>query len=185
MSVFLCFTAAIISSAWADFDVIGEQPLSKIAIHKTVLALSDSASIGAYPFILGSRAEDTQWVTVNLVSPDPSVDDWVGVFSPAKVHPCPSINCYNCDLFSSTCPPIDDPKGRNKPYICSVPIKPKLVAVSNSISFANSKAPLYPPLAQGKSWDELSTRLTLITLRSTKFSQTLQNYIDSSRLTAA
>ncbi|KAK0586414.1 hypothetical protein LWI29_006494 [Acer saccharum] len=188
LSVFLCFTAAIISSAWADFDVIGEQPLSKIPIHKTVLALSDSASISAYPFILASKAEDTQWVTVNLVSPDPSVDDWVGVFSPAKLN-------------SSTCPPVDDPKGRNKPYICSAPIKykyanhsnsyysktgkttlkfklinqwadfsfalfsgglssPKLVAVSNSISFANPKEPLYPRLAQGKSWDEMTVTWT-------------------------
>ncbi|KAK1565791.1 hypothetical protein Q3G72_035195 [Acer saccharum] len=188
LSVFLCFTAAIISSAWADFDVIGEQPLSKIAIHKTVLELSDSASISAYPFILASKAEDTQWVTVNLVSPDPSVDDWVGVFSPAKLN-------------SSTCLPVDDPKGRNKPYICSAPIKykyanhsnsyysktgkttlkfklinqradfsfalfsgglssPKLVAVSNSISFANPKEPQYPRLAQGKSWDEMTVTWT-------------------------
>lgn len=34
-------------------------------------------------------------------------------------------------------------------------LQPKLVAVSNSISFANPKAPLYPRLAQGKSWDEV------------------------------
>ncbi|RZC17369.1 putative inactive purple acid phosphatase 27 [Glycine soja] len=34
---------------------------------------------------------------------------------------------------------------------------PRLVAVSNSISFANPKAPVYPRLALGKSWDEIST----------------------------
>lgn len=30
------------------------------------------------------QGEDTQWVTVELESPIPSVDDWVGVFSPAN-----------------------------------------------------------------------------------------------------
>ena len=35
-------------------------------------------------------------------------------------------------------------------------LQPKLVAVSNSISFVNPKAPLYPRLAQGKSWNEVS-----------------------------
>ncbi|MCI48612.1 putative inactive purple acid phosphatase 27-like, partial [Trifolium medium] len=33
---------------------------------------------------------------------------------------------------------------------------PKLVAVSNFIAFANPKAPVYPRLAQGKSWNEVS-----------------------------
>lgn len=35
-------------------------------------------------------------------------------------------------------------------------LQPKLVAVSNSVSFANPKAPLYPRLSQGKSWNEVS-----------------------------
>ncbi|KAL2454542.1 ALOG domain-containing protein [Abeliophyllum distichum] len=35
---------------------IGEQPLSKIAIHKAKLALQDSASIKATPIVLGIRA---------------------------------------------------------------------------------------------------------------------------------
>ena len=30
------------------------------------------------------------------------------------------------------------------------------MAISNSISFANPKAPVYPRLALGKSWDEVS-----------------------------
>ena len=33
--------------------------------------------------------------------------------------------------------------------------QPKLVAVSNFISFANPKAPVYPRLALGKSWNEV------------------------------
>ncbi|XP_026397922.1 probable inactive purple acid phosphatase 27 isoform X1 [Papaver somniferum] len=38
--------------------------------------------------------------------------------------------------------------------------KPKLIATSNKISFANPKAPLYPRLALGKSWDEMTVTWT-------------------------
>ncbi|RZC71833.1 hypothetical protein C5167_035659 [Papaver somniferum] len=38
--------------------------------------------------------------------------------------------------------------------------KPKLIATSNKISFANPKAPLYPRLALGKSWDEMTITWT-------------------------
>ncbi|WJX94480.1 putative inactive purple acid phosphatase 27 [Trifolium repens] len=165
----------------------GEQPLSKIAIHKAVVSLHSAASVTATPSILGTKGEDTQWVTVDFDFPDPSVDDWVGVFSPANFN-------------SSTCPPVNDPK-EQIPFICSAPIKykfvnysnshytktgkaslkfrlinqradfsfalfsggllnPKLVAVSNFISFANPNAPLYPRLAQGKSWDEMTVTWT-------------------------
>ncbi|OAY47953.1 probable inactive purple acid phosphatase 27 [Manihot esculenta] len=178
---FICL--ALLSSVHG----LGEQPLSKIDIYKTTLALRDSASAKASPILLGLKNEDTQWVTVDIVHPEPSPADWVGVFSPAKFN-------------SSTCPPINDRKQQN-PYICSAPIKykyanhsnseytktgkntvkfqlinqradfsfglfsgglsnPKLVAVSNSISFANPKAPLYPRLAQGKSWDEMTITWT-------------------------
>ncbi|WJX94501.1 putative inactive purple acid phosphatase 27 [Trifolium repens] len=165
----------------------GEQPLSKIAIHKAVVSLHSAASVTATPSILGTKGEDTQWVTVDFDFPDPSVDDWVGVFSPANFN-------------SSTCPLVNDPK-EQIPFICSAPIKykfvnysnshytktgkaslkfqlinqradfsfalfsgglsnPKLVAVSNFISFTNPKAPLYPRLAQGKSWDEMTVTWT-------------------------
>ncbi|KAK4766866.1 hypothetical protein SAY86_014617 [Trapa natans] len=161
---------------------IGEQPLSKIAIHKAAPAFHDSASISASPLLLGLKGEDTEWVSVELEYPNPSDDDWVGVFSPAKFN-------------GSSCPPEN--KMDEIPYICSAPIKykyanysspdytktgkaslkfrlinqradisfalfaggllnPKLVALSNSIIFANPKAPLYPRLAQGKAWDEVS-----------------------------
>ncbi|XP_030477292.2 probable inactive purple acid phosphatase 27 [Syzygium oleosum] len=181
----LCF--ASLSFTWGHIDGIGEQPLAKIAIHKATRALHESASVTAYPVVLGVKGEDTEWVTVDLQYPNPSVDDWVGVFSPAKFD-------------GSTCPPVNDPKEQS-PYICSAPIKykyanhsnpgytktgkaslkfqlinqradfsfalfsggvsnPKLVAVSNSIVFANPKAPLYPRLAQGKSWDEMTVTWT-------------------------
>ncbi|XP_043706345.1 probable inactive purple acid phosphatase 27 [Telopea speciosissima] len=37
---------------------------------------------------------------------------------------------------------------------------PKLIAVSNFISFSNPKAPVYPRLAQGKSWNEMTVTWT-------------------------
>ncbi|MED6206914.1 putative inactive purple acid phosphatase 27 [Stylosanthes scabra] len=182
-----CFTK--LGMVLGHNHVFGEQPLSKIAIHKTILALHSSASITATPLVLGVLGEDTEWVTVNVVSPEPSNDDWVGVFSPAKFQ-------------SETCPPAPDGIGWvETPYICTAPIKykyanysnekyketgkatlkfqlinqrsdfsfalfsgglsqPKLVAVSNSISFMNPKAPVYPRLALGKSWDEMTITWT-------------------------
>ncbi|RDX86030.1 putative inactive purple acid phosphatase 27, partial [Mucuna pruriens] len=172
---------------FAHIHGFGDQPLSKIAIHKAVVSLHSSASITATPSLLGTKGEDTQWVTVDIDYPDPSADDWVGVFSPAKFN-------------SSTCPPVNEPK-EEIPYICSAPIKfkfmnysnshytktgkaslkfklinqradfsfalfsggllnPKLVALSNFISFVNPKVPLYPRLAQGKSWDEMTVTWT-------------------------
>jgi len=34
--------------------------------------------------MVAMQGEDTEWVTVELESPEPSLDDWVGVFSPAN-----------------------------------------------------------------------------------------------------
>ncbi|KAL8123282.1 putative inactive purple acid phosphatase 27 [Apium graveolens] len=172
----------------SDSHVIqGEQPLSKIAIHKAVHALSDSSSIKAFPSFLGLKGEDTQWVNVELDHAKPSEDDWVGVFSPAKFN---GSDCYY----------ENDPKEQS-PYICSAPIKyayanhstsnytktgrasikfqlinqradfsfalfsgglsnPKVVAVSDSIRFVNPKAPVYPRLAQGKYWNEMTVTWT-------------------------
>lgn len=58
----------------------GEQPLSKIAIHKAVPALRRTVSIRATPLLLGLKGEDTEWVDVSIKNPEPSADDWVGVF---------------------------------------------------------------------------------------------------------
>ncbi|KAM3704205.1 hypothetical protein ACJW31_04G158000 [Castanea mollissima] len=161
-----------------------KHPLSKIDIYKTTVALTDSVSLKANPLILGLK--DTAWVTVVLVNPNPSSDDWVAVFSPAKFN-------------SSTCPAGNDEA--ESPYLCTSPIKykyanfsdlkyaktgkaslkfrlinqradfsfalfsgglsnPKLVSVSNYISFANPKAPLFARLANGKSWNEMTVTWT-------------------------
>ncbi|CAA3012547.1 probable inactive purple acid phosphatase 27 [Olea europaea var. sylvestris] len=165
---------------------IGEQPLSKIAIQKTTLALSDYASIKASPLLLGVKGDDTAWVVVEFVNDEPSNDDWIGVFSPAK------FNASHCQ---------QDNRKVQAPYTCSAPIKykyanhsnafytttgkasvlfqlinqredfsfalfsgglsnPKLKAVSNTIAFANPKAPVFPRLATGKSWDEMTVTWT-------------------------
>ncbi|PIA51145.1 hypothetical protein AQUCO_01100172v1 [Aquilegia coerulea] len=186
--VFLVFLLLNSSSAFHQHNVGGVQPLSKIAIHKTIFALHDSASIKASPLVLGSKGEDTEWVTVNLEYSNSSAEDWIGVFSPAN------FNSSNCS------PEAGNPR-QQPPYICSSPIKykyandsnpdytkngksslkfqlinqradfsfalftgglsnPKLVAVSNVISFANPKAPVYPRLAQGKSWNEMTVTWT-------------------------
>ncbi|KAG9143448.1 hypothetical protein Leryth_025138, partial [Lithospermum erythrorhizon] len=131
--------------------------------------------------------QDNEWVTVDLENPEPSENDWIGVFSPAKFN-------------ESECHQDNDPK-QQTPYICTAPVKyqfanfsnpkytetgntsinlilinqradfsfalftggllnPKLVATSNVISFVNPKAPLYPRLAQGKSWNEMTVTWT-------------------------
>ncbi|KAL8064703.1 hypothetical protein ABFX02_01G108400 [Erythranthe guttata] len=167
-------------------SVSEEQPLSKIAIHNTIVSLKDSASIKASPLLLGLQGEDTEWVVVEFENDEPSNDEWIGVFSPAKFN---GSVCY-----------MENPKEQS-PHICTAPIKyqfanfsnseyansgkasvkfqlinqradfsfalfggglsnPKLMAVSNSISFVNPKAPLYPRLAQGKSWNEMTVTWT-------------------------
>ncbi|KAH6817967.1 purple acid phosphatase 27, partial [Perilla frutescens var. frutescens] len=131
--------------------------------------------------------EDTASVVVEYANDEPSNDDWVAVFSPAKFN-------------GSICYLENDPK-EQVPYICTAPIKyqfanfsnskyaktgkaslklqlinqradfsfalfsgglsnPQLLAVSNSISFVNPKAPLYPRLALGKSWNEMTVTWT-------------------------
>ncbi|KAL1178048.1 hypothetical protein V6Z11_A03G071400 [Gossypium hirsutum] len=159
----------------------GEQPLAKINILQTTVALHESASISAEPVLLGLKGEDTEWITVNFVNPKPSLDDWVGVFSPAKFDP-------------SACPPVNERKKTASIYYkyanesssyyektgtASLRFQlinqradfsfalfsgglsdPILVAISNPISFTNPKAPLYPRLAQGKSWSEMTVTWT-------------------------
>ncbi|XP_022135474.1 nucleotide pyrophosphatase/phosphodiesterase-like isoform X2 [Momordica charantia] len=162
------------------------QPLSKIDVYKATLALRKTASIRASPLVLGLNGEGSEWVTVKFRHPEPSADDWIAVFSPAK-------------FSSSACPSSN--KKVQTPLICSSPIKfnyanysnpnyartgkaslvfqlinqradfsfalfsgglsnPKLIAVSNSISFKNPKAPLFSRLAHGKLWNEMTVTWT-------------------------
>ncbi|XP_054823019.1 probable inactive purple acid phosphatase 1 isoform X1 [Prosopis cineraria] len=164
----------------------GDQPLSKIAVHKATISLLDLAYIKASPTVLGLEGQATEWVTAEYSSSSPSNDDWVGVFSPAN-------------FSSSTCP--EENHRVYPPLLCSAPIKfqyanysnpqylvngkgflrlqlinqrsdfsfalfsgglsnPKLVAVSDKVAFVNPNAPVYPRLAVGKSWDEITVTWT-------------------------
>ncbi|XP_054807002.1 probable inactive purple acid phosphatase 27 [Prosopis cineraria] len=184
---FIVLLSAYFSSAYSGNGV---QPLSKIAIHRTTYELLHNASIQAHPLLLGIEGKDSEWVTVELHSPNPSEDDWVAVFSPANFN-------------SSFCLEVDKSENSRQvaPFICSAPIKyrfanesnedytktgqaslkfllinqrsdfslalfsgglsnPKLVAISNTISFVNPKSPLYPRLSQGKAWNEMTVTWT-------------------------
>ncbi|KAF8021212.1 hypothetical protein BT93_G1598 [Corymbia citriodora subsp. variegata] len=164
----------------------GEQPLARIAVHETVSALDGRVIIKASPSILGARGQNVEWVLLEYSSPNPSDDDWIGVFSPAN-------------FSASTCLP--EHQHVFEPHLCSAPIKyhyanysspaylsmgkgslkfqlinqrsdfsfalfsggtdkPKLMAVSNTVAFANPKAPVYPRLAQGKEWNEMTLTWT-------------------------
>lgn len=34
--------------------------------------------------MFSTQGEDTAWVTVDFVAPNPSGDDWIGIFSPSN-----------------------------------------------------------------------------------------------------
>jgi len=164
----------------------GEQPLSRIAVELTTIAVDGAAHVKASPTVLGLEGQDSEWVEVEFFHPDPSGEDWIGVFSPAN-------------FSAAICEP--DNKKQYPPVLCTAPIKyqlakfkndrytksgkgylklqlinqredfsfalfsggllkPKLIAVSNKVTFANPKAPVYPRLAQGKSWNEMTVTWT-------------------------
>lgn len=164
----------------------GEQPLAKIAIHDAVFALHENASVRAHPLVLGLEGEDTEWVVVDFESPAPAEDDWVAVFSPANFNSstCPPIDPRQHAPFICSAPikykfANESSSDYTKMGNASLEFQlinqradfsfalfsgglsnPKLVAVSNIINFANPKAPLYPRLSQGKSWDEMTVTWT-------------------------
>ncbi|XP_023537346.1 probable inactive purple acid phosphatase 1 isoform X1 [Cucurbita pepo subsp. pepo] len=183
---FLCLGILWILATLQQVKSHGSHPFSKIAIHKSTFALNENADVKASPSVLGLKGENAEWVTLKYSSPNPSSDDWIGVFSPAN--------------FSSSSCPMDNPRVY-PPLLCSAPIKflyanytnpkykttgrgllklqlinqrsdfsfalfsgglakPKVVAISNRVTFANPDAPLYPRLAQGKDWNEMTVTWT-------------------------
>ncbi|XP_007045860.2 PREDICTED: probable inactive purple acid phosphatase 1 isoform X1 [Theobroma cacao] len=166
----------------------GDQPLSKIAVQKATFSLNHQAYIKVSPTVLGLKGQNADWVTVEFSSPNPSVDDWIGVFSPSN-------------FSASSCPAPADNPWVSPPLLCSAPIKyqyanystpkykdtgkgslklqlinqrsdfslvlfsggllnPKVVAVSAKVAFSNPNAPVYPRLAQGKVWNEMTVTWT-------------------------
>uniref|UniRef100_A0A803MIE7 Purple acid phosphatase n=1 Tax=Chenopodium quinoa TaxID=63459 RepID=A0A803MIE7_CHEQI len=168
----------------------GVQPLSQINILDTKFEVRDKAFVHVSTIRLPTKDDDNvRPVTVTLMSDNPSSDDWVGVFSPAKFNK------------STDCKEVGNDKVED-PTICTAPIKykyanysntnylksgkaelkfelinqradfsfalfsgglsnPKLVAVSDPISvFPNPKAPLYPRIAMGETWDVMTVTWT-------------------------
>lgn len=115
----------------------GDHPLSRIAIHEATLALTPLAYVEASPSILGlTTGQNSEWVTVEYSTPFPSVDDWIGVFSPAN-------------FSASTCP-SENPRVY-PPLLCSAPIK---------FQYANYSSPQYKDTGKG------SLKLQMINQRS-------------------
>ncbi|XAR65283.1 Phosphodiesterase I [Bertholletia excelsa] len=165
----------------------GVRPLSRIAIHETVLAF-DTLAYG----------QNSDWVMLEYSSPKPSGDDWIAVFSPANFSAstsppasfefCPPFLC-TAPIKGSICLPCaillqyqyanytnpkykDTGKGSLKLLLINQRSNfsfalfsagfatPKLVAVSNIVALPNPNAPLYPRLAQGKTWNEMTVTWT-------------------------
>ncbi|XP_056162202.1 probable inactive purple acid phosphatase 1 [Syzygium oleosum] len=183
------FSLAVLAMAASSIVRVrshGEQPLARIAVYETVFALDGRATIKASPSVLELTGQNAEWISLDYSSPNPSNDDWIGVFSPAN-------------FSASTCPPENAVV--RQPFLCSAPIKyqyanysspryentgkgslklqlnnqrsdfsfalfsggisnPKLITASNTVAFANPKAPVYPRLAQGKEWNEMTVTWT-------------------------
>ncbi|CAO2173526.1 unnamed protein product [Urochloa humidicola] len=163
----------------------GFQPLSKIAVHKTTVEMEPSAYVRATPSLLGEQGEDTEWVTVKYGRTVPAVDDWIAVFSPANFisGSCPNPSRYPGEPLLCTAPIKYQYANYSANYIywgkghirfqlinqrsdfafalfTGGLESPKLIAVSDPISFKNPKAPVYPRLAQGKTHDEMTVTWT-------------------------
>ncbi|PUZ52373.1 hypothetical protein GQ55_6G264400 [Panicum hallii var. hallii] len=181
----LVVVLAAAAAASASSPAEGFQPLSKIAVHRTTVEMQPSAYVRATPSLLGGQGEDTEWVTVKYGWSSPSVHDWIAVFSPADFisgtcpnparHPgepplCTAPIKYRYANYSANY--IYWGKGSvrfqliNQRYNFSFALftggleNPKLIAVSEPISFKNPKAPVFPRLAQGKTHDEMTVTWT-------------------------
>lgn len=164
----------------------GEQPLARIDIHRATIAIHGAASIRASPDVIGLKGQNNGWVTIEYSHPNSSNDDWIGVFSPAKFSSSvcepesgreeAPLLCTSPIKFQyanySTVDYQATGKGSLKLQLINQRgdfsfalfsgglSSPKLITVSNTVTFANPKAPVYPRLAQGKNWNEMTVTWT-------------------------
>ncbi|KAI3952593.1 hypothetical protein MKW98_015822 [Papaver atlanticum] len=169
-------------------EMINVQPLSKISMHELRLGIHAEASIKATSRLLGLKGESSQWINVKFKHPHPTADDWVAVFSPAifnastyvptmgnpaRLSPLLVSDPIKYQFANHSTPDyVNTGNGSLRFRLINQRsdfafalfsgglAKPKLIATSNKISFANPKAPLYPRLALGKSWDEMTVTWT-------------------------
>ncbi|KAM7251251.1 hypothetical protein ACFE04_023134 [Oxalis oulophora] len=186
VTLFLIFFRHTLKAIFGEEVTSHIHPLSRIAIHKTTFAVDDRAYVKVTPTKLGLSGQSSEWVTVEFSSPTPSADDWIGVFSPANFSAatCPSENPRVNPPLLCTAPikfqfaNYSTPKYKNTgngslrlqlinqrsdfsfALFSGGLSNPKLVSVSNKVSFTNPKAPVYPRLAQGKAWNEMTVTWT-------------------------
>ncbi|XP_027100097.1 probable inactive purple acid phosphatase 1 isoform X1 [Coffea arabica] len=164
----------------------GDHPLARISIQKTVAAIDNNASIRAFPSTLGANGLNQEWVTVEYSISNPAIDDWIGVFSPANFSAAacsaenrmvsPPLLC-NAPIkyqYANRTNPTYKNTGKGSLKLQLINQRsdfsfalfsggvsnPKLVALSNKVAFVNPNAPVYPRLAQGKTWDEMTVTWT-------------------------
>ncbi|KAK7350703.1 hypothetical protein VNO77_09587 [Canavalia gladiata] len=155
-----CFTNFSIAFAQNHMKGFGEQPLAKIAIHKTVLALHSSASITASPFLMANK---------NSYSATCPSNGGIGRVEEPYICQAPIKYKYanhSNQNYIKTKKVILEFQLINQRADFAFGLfsgglsNPKLVAISGPIAFENPKAPLYPRLALGKSWDEMTVTWT-------------------------
>lgn len=165
-----------------------DHPFAEIQLDKASVEIDSSAQIEATPSILGVRGETYEWVTVKYSHPSPAATDWIAVFSPANFNSstCTPESGPNDDQTPLLCSaPIKfqyanystvnyskTGKGSLKLRLINQRAdfafalfagglsNPILLVISNTISFANPKAPLYPRLSQGELWNEMAVTWT-------------------------
>ncbi|KAJ7299515.1 hypothetical protein O6H91_Y217500 [Diphasiastrum complanatum] len=166
------------------------QPLSKIAIHRTAILLDSSVSIDATPVLLGLEGKHADYVTVTFKRPiGAAITDWIGVFSPASFNASvcvedlpvtnrdfPPLLCtapikyqyanYSSQNYASSGEGFLKFRLINQRadfafgYFSGDLYNPVLLAVSNTVTFADPKRPAYPRLAIGNVWNEVSITWT-------------------------
>ncbi|KAG0631433.1 hypothetical protein M758_1G252900 [Ceratodon purpureus] len=164
------------------------QPLSKIALHRSTQKFDKSITISADPVLLGHKGETSEYVTVKYKKPTGAKEtDWIGVFSPAKFNAsecsedlnpreyrpyiCQAPIKYKYANYSSPNYVIDGEgsvtfrlvKQRSDfafGFFSGDITNPVLEAISNTISFADTNAPVYPRLALGSTWDQMTVTWT-------------------------
>ncbi|KAI3850266.1 hypothetical protein MKX03_002824, partial [Papaver bracteatum] len=164
----LCIYVVEANNVNGDFytnhqEMMGVQPLSKILMHEFKLGIHAEASIKATTRLLGLKGESSQWINVNASTYVPTM----GV--PAFLSPLLVSAPIKYQYANHSTPDyVNTGSGSlkfrliNQRYDFAFGLfsggisKPKLIATSNKISFANPKAHLYPRLALGKSWDEMT-----------------------------
>ncbi|KAF8694942.1 hypothetical protein HU200_038049 [Digitaria exilis] len=163
-------TAAAVAVEDSTTDDV--QPLSTLKMQAAQVAMDSGAVIHASPDVLGKNGEDSAWVTVNVTAPSPSAGHWVALFSPADFgYGLPSYLLVY--MFANVSPSFMSSGSGNLRFLVinqrsdyafglfsGGKDNPKLIAISNKVSFANSKAPVFPRLSQGKEWNEMAVTWT-------------------------